>query len=131
VSHPANRVVPADSDISTVEDMFDELVRRGGNPVREVAAALRAIGYVPAVPERMGDKPREVYLGWADPARDYTRGKFTLSLDSRTVWFRQQDDQRRIQDMSGTYTTGSYVGIRISESDGVTHATAAARQVKH
>lgn len=92
VSHPANRVVSSDSDISTVEDMFDELVRRGGNPVREVAAALRAIGYVPAVPEQMGDKPREVYLGWADPARDYTRGKFTLSLDSRTVWFRQQDD---------------------------------------
>jgi hypothetical protein len=97
VSHLANRVVPADSDISTVEDMFDELVRRGGNPVREVAAALRAIGYVQAVPERMGDNPREVYLGWADPARDYTRGKFTLSLDSRTVWFRQQDDQRGIQ----------------------------------
>jgi hypothetical protein len=32
--------------------------------------------------------------------------------------------------MPGAYTTGSYVGIRISESNGVTHATAAARQVK-
>jgi hypothetical protein len=130
VTYPANRAGPANSDISTVEDMFDELVRRGGNPVREVAAALRAMGYVPAVPERMGDKPREVYLGWADPARDYARGKFTLSLDARTVWFRQQDDQKRIQDMPGAYPTGSYVGIRISVSDGVAHATAAARQVK-
>ncbi len=110
--------------------MFDELVRRGGDPVREVAAALRAMGYVPAVPDRMGGKPREVYLGWADPARDYTRGKFTLSLDSRTVWFSQQDDQKKIQDMPGTYTTGNYVAIRISVSDGVTHAMAAARQVK-
>jgi hypothetical protein len=130
VTYPANRASPADSDISTVEDMFNELVRRGGNPVREVAAALRAMGYVPEVPVRMGDKPREVYLGWADPAREYTRGKFTVSLDSRTVWFSQQDDRKRIQDMPGVYTTGSYAGICISVSDGVAHATAAARQVK-
>src|ERR1700678_4114436 len=76
VTYPANRAGPADNDISTVAYMFDELVRRGGNRVREAAAALRAMGYVPAVPERMGDKPREVYLGWADPAREYPRGKF-------------------------------------------------------
>jgi len=75
MTHPANRIRPADSDIPTVEEMLDELSRRGGHAVREVAAALRAMGYVPAVPERIGDKPREVYLGWADPVRDYTRGK--------------------------------------------------------
>ena len=110
--------------------MLDELFRRGRDPVREVADALRAIGYVPDVLERIGDKPREVYLGSADPARDYARGKFTLSLDSKTVWFRHQDDQKRIRGMPGTYTTGSYVAIHIDLPDGVAHATAAARQVK-
>jgi hypothetical protein len=34
--------------------MLDELVRRGGDPVREAEAALREIGYVPDVPERQG-----------------------------------------------------------------------------
>jgi predicted nucleic acid-binding protein len=130
VTYPADLAGPADSDISTVEGMFNELFRRGGDPVREVEAALRAMGYVPAVPERGGDKPREVYLGWADPARDYTRGKFTLSLDSRTVWFRQEDDQRGIRDMPGAYTTGSYVAFRISAPGGVAQAMAAARKVK-
>ena len=94
VTYPADLPGTTDGDISTVEGMFNELFRRGGDPVREVEAALRAMGYAPAVPECGGDKPREVYLGWADPARDYTRAKFTLSPDSRTVWFRQEDDQR-------------------------------------
>ena len=110
--------------------MFDELVRRGGDPVREVEAALRAMGYVPAVPERQGDKPREVYLGWADPARDYTSGKYTLSLDSRTIWFSRLADQQEVRDMPGAYTTGNYVAFRIYEPGGVAHATAAARKVK-
>ncbi len=130
MTNPASRVGPVDSDISTVEDMLDELVRRGGNPGREVADALQAMGYAPDVPERMGEKPREVYLGWADPAREYFRGRFTLFLRSKSVLFGQHADQQRIQDMRGAYTTGSYVAIRISGSDGVAHARAAARVVK-
>ena len=130
VTYPADLADPADGDISTVKGMFDELVRRGRGPVREVEAALRAMGYVPAVPERRGDKPREVYLGWGDPARDYIMGKFTLSLDSKTVWFSHGDDKRAIRNMAGAYTTGSYVAFRIYEPGGVAHATAAARKVK-
>ena len=130
VTYPADLASPAEGDISTVKGMFDELVRRGGDPVREVDAALRAMGYVPAVPERGGDIPREVYLGWADPARDYIRGKFTLSLDSRTVWFSGLADQQEVRDMPGAYSTGGYVAFRISEPGGVAQATAAARKVK-
>lgn len=130
VTYPDDLAGPADSDIGTVEGMLAELVRRGAAPVREVAAALRAMGYVPAVPERQGDGPREVYLGWADPDRDYTRGKFTLSLDAGTIWFSRQADQHEVRDMPGAYATGSYVAFRISVPDGVAHATAAARKVK-
>jgi hypothetical protein len=130
VTYPADLAGPADGDISTVKDMFDELVHRGRGPVREVEAALRAMGYVPAVPERRGDKPREVYLGWVDPARDYTSGKYTLSLDSRTIWFTRLADQQEVRDMAGAYTTGSYVAFRINEPGGVAHATAAARRMK-
>lgn len=121
---------PTDGDISTVEEMFDELVHRGGDPVRQVEAALRAMGYVPAVPERRGDKPREVYLGWVDPARDYTGGKYNLSLDSRTIWFSHKDDKEVVRDMPGAYSTRAYVALRIYESGGVARATAAARRVK-
>ena len=88
------------------------------------------MGYVPAVPGRRGDGPRQVYLGWADPARDYTRGKFTVSLDSRMVWFSQENDKRAVRGMPGAYTTGSYVAFRLSAPDGVVHATAAARKLK-
>ena len=130
VTYPADPAGPDDGDISTVKGMFDELVHRGRGPVREVEAALREMGYVPDVPERRGDKPREVYLGWADPARDYTNGKHTLSLDSRTIWFSHLADQREVRDMPGAYSTGSYVAFRIYESGGVAHATAAARKVK-
>ena len=105
VTYPADLPGPADGDTSTVPGMLAELVRRGGDPVREVEAALREMGYVPAVPERRGDGPRQVYLGWADPARDYTRGKFTVSLDSRTVWFSLQDDKQAVSDMPGAYAT--------------------------
>ncbi len=127
VTYPADL---ADSDISTVEGMLAELVRRGGTPVREVEAALRGMGYVPAVPERQGDGPREFYLGWADPASDYTSGKYTLSLDARTIWFSRQADQHGVRDMPGAYTTAGYVAFRISVPDGVAHAMAAARKVK-
>jgi hypothetical protein len=95
-----------------------------------VEAALREMGYEPDVPERLGDKPREVYLGWADPARDYVRGRFTLSLDSRTVWFNHLADQEKIFEMPGAYSTTRYVAFRIYEPDGVAHAAAAARKVK-
>ena len=127
VTYPAD---PADGDISTVKDMFDELVHRGHGPVREVEAALRAMGYVPELPERRRNQPRQVYLGWVDPARDYTNGKFTLSLDSRTIWFSHLADQKAVGDMPGAYPTGGYIGFRIYESGGVAHATAAARKVK-
>jgi hypothetical protein len=130
VTYPADPVGPDDGDISTVKGMFDELVHRGRGPVREVEAALREIGYVPDVPERRGGRPREVYLGWVDPARDYTRGKFTLSLDSRTIWFSHLADQKAVGDMPGAYPTGGYIGFRICESGGVAHAMAAARKVK-
>ncbi len=130
VTYPADLAGPADSDISTVEGMLAELVRRGGAPVREIDAALRAMGYVPAVPERRGDKAREPYLGWADPARDYTGGKYTLSLDSRTVWFSHEADKREVRDMPGAYSTGGYVAFRISVPGGVAHATAAAGKMK-
>jgi len=130
VTYPADPVGPDDGDISTVKGMFDELVHRGRGPVREVEAALREMGYVPGVPERRGDRPREVYLGWVDPARDYTRGKFTLSLDSRTIWFSHLADQKAVGDMPGAYPTGGYIGFRICESGGVAHAMAAARKVK-
>ena len=88
------------------------------------------MGYVPAVPERQGDGPREVYLGWADPASDYTSGKYTLSLDARTIWFSRQADQHGVRDMPGAYNTAGYVAFRISVPDGVAHAMAAARKVK-
>jgi hypothetical protein len=130
VTYPADLAGPAGSDPGSVEAMLAELVRRGGAPVREVAAALRAMGYVPAVPERQGDGPRQIYLGWSDPAQDYTSGKYTLSLDARTIWFSRQADQHEVRDMPGAYTTGSYVAFRISVPDGVAHATAAARKVK-
>lgn len=130
VTYPADLPAPADGDTSTVHGMLAELVRRGGDPVREVEAALREMGYVPAVPGRRGDGPRQVYLGWADPARDYTRGKFTVSLDSRTVWLSQENDKRAVRGMPGAYTTGSYVAFRLSAPDGVVHATAAARKLK-
>ena len=130
MNYPADLAGFADGDISTVKGMLDELIHRGGDPVRKVEAALRALGYVPAVPERRGDKPREVYLGWADPARDYVRGRFTLSQDSRTIWFSHLADQQAIRDMPGAYSTGGYVAFRIYEPAGVAHATAAARKVK-
>lgn len=130
VTYPDDLAGSADSDPGSVEAMLAELVRRGAAPVREVAAALRAIGYVPAVPERQGDGPRQIYLGWSDPAQDYTSGKYTLSLDARTIWFSRQADQHEVRDMPGAYTTGSYVAFRISVPDGVAHATAAARKVK-
>jgi predicted nucleic acid-binding protein len=130
VTYPADLPGPADGDTSTVQGMLAELVRRGGDPVREAEAALREMGYAPAVPERRGDGPRQVYLGWADPARDYTRGKFTVSLDCRTVWFSQEDDKRAVRDMPGAYTTGSYVAFRLSAPNGVVHAMTAARTLK-
>jgi hypothetical protein len=52
------------------------------------------------------------------------------TLDSRTVWFRQEEDKAAIRNMAGAYTTGSYVAFRIYEPGGVAHATAAARKVK-
>ena len=130
VTYPADLAGSADGDIGTVQGMLDELVRRGGEPVRKVGAALRAMGYVPDVPERRGDKPREVYLGWVDPARDYITGKFTLSLDSKTVWLSHLDDQQQVRDMPGAYSTGGYVALRIYEPGGVARATDAARKVK-
>ncbi len=69
-------------------------------------------------------------IRWSDPAKDYTSGKYTLSLDARTIWFSRQADQHEVRDMPGAYTTGSYVAFRISVPDGVAHATAAARKVK-
>ncbi len=111
--------------------MLAELVRRGGAPVQEAAAALRALGYVPAVPDREGGGPRQVYLGSSDPARDDTRGKFTVYLEAGTVSFGRKADRPRISDMPGADTTpGSYVAFRLSAPDGVAHATAAARKLK-
>jgi hypothetical protein len=110
VTYPADLVGPADGDISTVKGMFDELVHRGRGPVREVEAALRAMGYVPAVPERQGDKPREVYLGWADPARDYTNGKYTVSLDSRTIWF----SHKILMDPAGRFRVDENGGAHVA-----------------
>jgi hypothetical protein len=130
VTYTADPAGPDDGDISTVKDMFDELVHRGGGPVREIEAAFRAMGYVPDVPERRGDRPRQVYLGWVDPVRDYTSGKFTLSLDSRTIWFSHLADQKAVGEMPGAYSTGGYIAFRIYEPGGVAHATAAARKVK-
>jgi predicted nucleic acid-binding protein len=130
VTYPADLADSADGDFSTVKGMLDQLVRRGGDPVQEVEAALREMGYQPDVPDRRGDKPREVYLGWVDPARDYIRGRFTVSLDSKTVWFARLADQQEIRNMAGAYTTGSYVAFRIDEPGGVANATAAARKVK-
>lgn len=130
MTYPGDLVGPADDDISTVEGMLDELVHRGGDPVRKVEAALRAMGYEPDVPERRGDKPREVYLGWVDPAREYASGRFTLSLDSRTVWFSHLADRYKVRNMAGAYSTGGYVAFRIYELDGVGYATAAARNLK-
>ena len=68
VTYPDDLAGPADSDPGSVEAMLAELVRRGAAPVREVAAALRAIGYVPAVPERQGDEPvRSTLAGPTQP----------------------------------------------------------------
>jgi len=80
--------------------------------------------------KRRGDRPREVYLGWVDPAREYTSGRFTLSLDSRTVWFSRLADRQEVGDMPGAYSTGGYVAFRIYKSSGVDNATEAARKVK-
>ena len=65
-----------------------------------------------------------------DVAFEYFRGRFTVFLRAKSVLFGQHADQKRIQDMKGAYTTGSYVAIRISGSDGAAHAKAAARVVK-
>jgi hypothetical protein len=65
-----------------------------------------------------------------NPARDYTSGKYTLSLDSRTIWFSRLADQQEVRDMPGAYSTEGYVAFRIYEPGGVAHATAAARTVK-
>ena len=130
VTYPADLADASDGDFSTVQGMLAELARRGGYRVREVERALRAMGYVSAVPERQGDKPREVYLGWADPARDYIRGKFTLSLDSGTVWFSHKDDKEAVRNMPGAYSAAGYLAFRIYEPDGVAHAIEAARKVK-
>jgi hypothetical protein len=33
------------------------------------------------------------------------------TLDSRTVWFRQEEDKAAIRNMAGAYTTGGYVAF--------------------
>ena len=63
--------------------------------MQEAAAALWEMGYVPAVPGREGDDPRQVYLGWSDPARHDTSGKFTVYLEAGTVSFRGKADRPR------------------------------------
>ncbi len=80
VTYPADLADTTDGDTSTVAGMLAELVRRGGDPVREIAAALQEMGYVPAVPERRAAGPRQAYLGWSDPARADTKG------NSRCIW---------------------------------------------
>ena len=67
--------------------MVAELIRRGRDPVREIAEALREMGYVPAIPEIESDGPRQLYLGWSDPARVDVRGKYTVVLEPGTVYF--------------------------------------------
>jgi predicted nucleic acid-binding protein len=128
VTYPADLSDATDADTSTVDGMLAELVRRGGDPVQEIAAALGEMGYVPAVPERRADGPRQVYLGWSDPARD---GKFTAYLESGTVSFGRVADRRMISDMPGADTTPeSYVAFPLSAPGGAAHAKAAARKVK-
>ena len=59
------------------------------------------------------------------------QGKFTVYLESGTVWFGRVADRRMISDMPGAdMTPGSYVAFRLSAPGGVAHAKAAARKVK-
>jgi predicted nucleic acid-binding protein len=131
MTYPADLPGTTDADTSTVEGMLAELIRRGGDQVREIAAALREMGYVPAVPGRQGDGPRQLYLGWSDPARTDARGNFAVYLEPGTVSFGRKADQRMLSDMPGADTTPQrHVAFRLAAPDGVAHAKAAARKVK-
>ena len=130
VTCPADLPGTTDADTSTVEGMLAELIRRGGARVREIAAALQEMGYVPAVPELRSDGPRQLYLGWSDPARADGRGMFTVYLEPGTVSFGRKADQPMLIDMPGADTFAKHVAFRLSAPDGVTHAKAAARKVK-
>lgn len=126
-------VPPATSlEISTVGGMLTELIRRGGERIRQVADGLTEMGYVPDVPEVRTGGQRQAYLGWADPARaDDARAKFTLYLEPGTVSFGRATDRRIVSKLPGADTTpGSYVAFRLAEPNGVGHALAAAHAVK-
>jgi hypothetical protein len=128
------RLVPpvTSLDISTVEGMVAELVRRGGSRIREVADSLGEMGYVPDVPDVRAGGQRQAYVGWSDPARvDDARAKYTLYLDPGKVTFGRATDRRIVSELPGADTApGSYVAFRLTEPDGVAHALAAARAVK-
>jgi hypothetical protein len=126
-------VPPATSlNISTVDGMLGELVRRGGGRIREAADGLIQMGYVPDVPDVRKGGQRQAYLGWSDPARAYdARAKFTLYLEPGTVSFGLATDRRVVSGLPGADTTPeSYVAFRLTQPDGVAHALAAARAVK-
>jgi hypothetical protein len=76
------------------------------------------------------DGPRQLYLGWSDPARADGRGTFTVYLEPGTVSFGRKADQPMLIDMPGADTFAKHVAFRLSAPDGVTHAKAAARKVK-
>jgi hypothetical protein len=128
------RLVPpvVSLNVSSVDGMLTELVRRGGDRVRQVADGLTEMGYVPDVPDVRGGGQRQAYLGWSDPARaDDARAKFTLYLEPGTVSFGRAPDRRLVSELPGADTTpGSYVAFRLAGSDSVAHALAAARAVK-
>jgi hypothetical protein len=128
------RLVPpaASLNISTVDGMLAELVRRGGERIREVADGLIKMGYVPGVPDVRAGGQRQAYLGWSDPARaEDARAKFTLYLEPGTVSFGRATDRRVVSGLPGADTTpGSYVAFRLTGPGDVAHALAAARAVK-
>jgi predicted nucleic acid-binding protein len=130
VTYPADLPGTTDADTSTVEGMLAELIRRGRDPVREIAAALREMGYVPAIPEIESDGPRQLYLGWSDPARVDARGKYTAVLEPGTVSFARKADRPMLIDMPGAVPFERHVAFRLAAPDGVAHAKAAARKVK-
>jgi predicted nucleic acid-binding protein len=130
VTYPADLPGTTDADTSTVVGMLAELIRRGRDPVREIAAALREMGYVPAIPEIASDGPRQLYLGWSDPARVDARGKYTAVLEPGTVSFARKADRPMLIDMPGAIPFERHVAFRLAAPDGVAHAKAAARKVK-
>ena len=54
VTYPADLARPADSDISTVEGMFNEPFRRGGNPVPGSRGRAPGDGLCPGRPRTRG-----------------------------------------------------------------------------